>query len=166
MIPRIAVTGVSGSGKSAVSAALARRLGCPFEDGDDLHSPDAVGKMSAGVPLTDADRLPWLERVGDWLASVERGVIACSALKASYRTVIRSRAGGVFFVQLVGSPELLGSRLEHRRGHFMPPALLPTQLAALEPLGPDERGLVLDVAAPVEELVDRIVAALGQPPSV
>ncbi len=161
---RIAVTGVSGAGKSVVGLALAERLGWPFRDGDDLHSPAAVRKMASGVPLTDEDRLPWLGRVGDWLASVPEGVIACSALERSHRSIIRTRAPKVFFVQLTGSPSLLSSRLSGRRGHFMPPSLLASQLATLQPLAPDEAGLALDVTQTVDELVDEIMARLASGP--
>lgn len=161
-VSRIAVTGVSGAGKSVVGEALASRLGWPFCDGDDLHSPASVQKMVTGVPLDDADRFPWLARVGDWLSSVERGVIACSALKRSYRDQVRSRADGVWFVQLTGDPAMISRRQQSRRGHFMPTSLLASQLATFEPLAPDEQGLVLDVTPPVEELVTQIVAALGR----
>lgn len=157
-VARIVVTGVSGAGKTVVGSALADRLGMPFCDADSLHAPEAVAKMAAGTPLTDADRIPWLERVGDWLASVEQGVIACSALRRSYRDLVRSRAPGAFFVQLTGSRDLLASRLANRRGHFMPATLLSSQLATLEPLAPDEPGLVVNVAPPV----DVVVASIAQ----
>lgn len=157
---RIAVTGVSGAGKSVVGLALAERLGWPFRDGDDLHSPAAVRKMASGVPLTDEDRLPWLGRVGDWLASVPEGVIACSALRRSYRSTIRTHAPDVFFVQLTGDPALLSERQQGRTGHFMPTSLMSSQLAAFQPLAPEEPGLVLDVTRPVDELVEQVVSAL------
>lgn len=158
---RIAVTGVSGAGKSVVGLALAQRLDWPFCDGDDLHSPASVAKMASGVPLDDDDRIPWLREVGDWLAGVPRGVIACSALKRSYRDLVRSRADGVFFVQLTGDPALISRRQQARSGHFMPSSLLSSQLATLETLGPDEPGLALDVTPSVEELVGTITTTLG-----
>lgn len=150
---RIVVGGVSGSGKSTVGSALADRLGVPFEDGDDLHPAANVEKMRAGVPLTDADRQPWLVAVGDWLAAREAGVIACSALKRSYRDLLRSRADDVEVLLLHGDPDLIRERQAGRGQHFMPPGLMTSQLATLEALQPGEAGATLDVAASVEQVV-------------
>ncbi len=148
--------GVSGAGKSAIGTALAAALGVPFVDGDDLHAQANVARMAAGIPLTDADRAPWLERVGATLAAAPDGlVVACSALKRAYRDAIRAAVPDVAFVHLAGSPELLRRRLDGRVGHFMPAALLDSQLATLEPLAPDEAGVVLSI----EPSVDGIVAA-------
>jgi carbohydrate kinase (thermoresistant glucokinase family) len=160
--PLIVVGGVSGSGKSTVGALLAERLGVPFADADDLHPQTNVDKMAAGIPLTDEDRWPWLATVGAELAasSATGLVIACSALRRVYRDAIRDAAPTTFFVELTGSPELLAERIGSRKGHFMPPALLASQLALLEPLQADERGVILDVAATPDQLVDGALAAL------
>ncbi len=146
---RVVVMGVSGSGKSTVGRALADALGVPFADADAFHSAANVAKMTAGVPLTDDDRWPWLADVGAWLASrAEGGVIACSALKRSYRDALRDAAPGMRFVHLRADEALLASRMAVRRereGHFMAPGMLASQLADLEPLDPDEEGLSIDV---------------------
>jgi len=153
--------GVTGSGKSTVGAALARRLGVPFGDADDFHSPANVAKMSAGIPLDDADREPWLRAIGSWLVAQSGGAVAtCSALKRSYRDILRESAPGVAFVHLHGDRETMRQRVSGRAGHFMPSSLVESQFAALEPLGPDERGVVLDVDAPVEDLVEAATRAL------
>jgi gluconokinase len=157
----VVVSGVSGSGKSTVGQALADRLELPFCDGDDLHPAANVEKMHAGVPLDDDDRRPWLLLVGGWLADHPGGgVVACSALKRTYRDLIRIECPDAWVVQLVGDQDLIGARQASRHGHFMPPSLLPSQFATLEPLQPDEDGLVVDVAPPVEDVVARIAAAL------
>ncbi len=155
---RIVVSGVSGSGKSSVGAALAARLAVPFRDGDDLHSPDNVAKMAAGSPLTDDDREPWLAAVGDWLASCPQGgVIACSALTRAHRDLLRERCPDAWFVQLTGEPTLIAGRQSARPDHFMPAALMASQLALAEPLALDEPGVVLDVDGSVVSLVATIV---------
>jgi carbohydrate kinase (thermoresistant glucokinase family) len=137
--------GVSGSGKSTVGAELAARLGVPFVDGDALHPVANVAKMAAGIPLDDADRWPWLDAVGARLAE-SRVVVACSALRRSYRDRLRAAAPDVRFVLLDGSRELLAARTGARLDHFMPPALLDSQLATLERPAPDEHVLVYDIA--------------------
>lgn len=153
----IVVMGVSGCGKSTVAAALAAELGGVYLDADDFHPPANVAKMAAGVPLTDADRMPWLGVVGDAMAAAtargELVVVACSALRRAYRDVLRAAVVDTFFVQLDGPPELLAARITARAEHFMPPALLASQLALLEPLAPDERGSVVSIDAPVLEVV-------------
>ncbi|WP_367948286.1 gluconokinase [Microbacterium hominis] len=159
---RVVVMGVSAVGKSSVALALAERLGVPMRDADDLHPSANVEKMRAGTPLTDADRGPWLDLVGAALAGAEGGVVmACSALRRRYRDRLRLRAPGVVFVHLTGSPELLAERAAGRADHFMPPALLASQLATLEPLEDDEPGIALDVAAPIEDLAARAGEWLG-----
>ena len=160
--PRIVVMGVSGSGKSTIGALVAAALDVPFVDGDSLHPLTNVEKMAAGRPLEDADRWPWLHTVGRALAdSGDAGlVMACSALKRSYRDAIRSEAAGVLFLHLHGEREVLARRLEGRSGHFMPPSLLDSQFATLEPLGADERSVVVDVDATVPEIVDAAVAGI------
>nr|WP_090860333.1 gluconokinase [Nocardioides lianchengensis]NYG11393.1 gluconokinase [Nocardioides lianchengensis] len=156
----IVVMGVSGSGKSTVGAAIAQRLRVPFADADDLHPEANIAKMSRGEPLDDHDRYPWLETVGGWLAEhAEGGVMSCSALKRKYRDQLRHHAPGVEFVLLTGSREVIERRQAARPGHFMPASLLTSQLATLEPLEPDEGGVVLDVAQGVDEIVEGYVRA-------
>lgn len=152
--------GVSGSGKSTVGAALAQRLRVPFADADDLHPEANIAKMSRGEALDDHDRYPWLERVGTWLAEhPDGGVMSCSALKRKYRDQLRHHTSEVEFVLLAGSREVIERRQASRPGHFMPASLLTSQLATLEPLEPDEGGLVLDVNQSVDELVEGYVRA-------
>lgn len=157
--PLIVVMGVSGSGKSTVGAALAQRLGVPFEDADDLHPPANIAKMSAGIPLDDDDRRPWLETIGRWLAGqdAEGGVISCSALKRSYRDQLRAHAARAVFVHLHGTREVIARRQAGRPGHFMPASLLDSQFATLEPLADDETGVVIDVDQTVDAIVQQYV---------
>ncbi|WP_435748683.1 gluconokinase [Microbacterium sp. PMB16] len=157
----IVVMGVSGVGKSTVGIELARRLGLDFIDADDLHGPENIAKMSAGIPLVDADRWPWLDRVGAALAADPHPVVACSALRRSYRDRLRATAPETVFVHLAAAPARVQAQSEAREGHFMPPALLQSQIATLEPLAPDERGLTVTVDAEPDELVDRIVGLLA-----
>jgi carbohydrate kinase (thermoresistant glucokinase family) len=158
----IVVMGVSGSGKSTVGCALAERLRVPFVDADTLHPPSNIAKMSAGEPLTDDDRYPWLERVGEWLTGHRGGgVVSCSALKRKYRDQLRAHCASIEFLYLSGSPELIGSRLAERPGHFMAAALLQSQFDTLEPLGPDEAGVTADISHGVENVVDDFLAGLA-----
>jgi gluconokinase len=158
----IVVMGVSGSGKSTIGAALAQRLRVPFEDADDLHPPENVAKMASGQALDDDDRYPWLEAVGRWLADhTDGGVIACSALKRKYRDQLRHHAAGTTFVLLAGDREVIQRRQASRPGHFMPASLLSSQLATLEPLEPDEDGIVLDVDQSVDAIIQGYVDAVG-----
>lgn len=160
MFPLV-VMGVSGSGKSTVGAALAERLDVPFADGDDLHPAANVARMGAGEALTDEDRWPWLDAVGTWLAAhPDGGVMACSALRRSYRDRLRSHAPTTRFVHLDGDPDLVAERQAARRDHFMPASLQGSQQATLEPLDPDEAGVRVDVALPLDVLVDRTLALL------
>lgn len=165
--PLLVVMGVSGSGKSTVGAALAQRLGVPFADADDFHPPANIAKMTAGVALDDADRLPWLDAIGTWLADHDAGggVISCSALKVAYRSVLRDHAPRVGFVHLAGTREVIARRQASRPGHFMPASLLDSQFATLEPLGPEERGVVLDVDQSVDALVEQAAAYVAAPDS-
>lgn len=146
--------GVSASGKSSVGRALAGRLDVAFLDADDLHPQANVAKMAAGEPLDDDDRRPWLDAVGEAIAARDGVVMACSALKRSYRDSIRRHAPDTVFVLLHGSTRLLTERATGRTDHFMPPSLLASQLATLEPLEDDERGTVVDVAPPVDEIAE------------
>jgi gluconokinase len=155
----IVVMGVSGSGKSTVGSALAQRLRVPFVDADTLHPPANIAKMTAGEPLNDDDRYPWLEKVGEWLAGHrDGGVVSCSALKRKYRDQLRAHCPRVEFWHLSGSPELISSRVAARSGHFMPAALLRSQLDTLEPLGADEAGVTVDVGQDVNAIIDSFLA--------
>ncbi|MBC7518232.1 MAG: gluconokinase [Microbacteriaceae bacterium] len=160
--------GVSGSGKSTVSAALAQELGLPFVDADNLHPATNVAKMAAGRALTDADRMPWLDHVGAALVSSRDSgmVMACSALKRRYREAILTAASATQFVFLDASQELLENRLRQRRGHFMPPALLSSQLIALERLDSDEPGItvIIDEYPQLKGLVTAICGRLAVAP--
>jgi gluconokinase len=157
----IVVMGVSGSGKSTVGSALAQRLRVPFVDADTLHPPSNIAKMSAGEPLDDDDRNPWLDKIGEWLAGHrDGGVVSCSALKRAYRARLRAHCPGVEFLYLRGSPELIGRRIADRTGHFMPPALLRSQFDTLEPLGPDEPGVTVDVSQHLDTIVGGVLARL------
>jgi 6-phosphogluconate dehydrogenase/gluconokinase len=156
----IVVMGVSGSGKSTVGIPLADKLGFDFAEGDQFHPKANVDKMAAGRPLDDDDRWPWLQALAEWTrqrdADGASTVITCSALKRMYRDVLREGGGGTRFVHLVGDPAMMSDRM-HARQHFMPPTLLTSQLDTLEPLDEDERGIVVDIAAPVEEIVADLV---------
>lgn len=154
----VIVMGVSGTGKTTVGAPMAKQLGWDFAEGDSFHPPENVAKMSSGTPLTDADRWPWLAQLAQWidqhLEAGASGIVTCSALKRSYRTVLRKgHESEVFFLHLAGTREQLTERLQQRRGHFMPPGLLSSQLADLEPLGPDELGTTLGVGGSIEDTV-------------
>jgi gluconokinase len=156
----IVVMGVSGCGKSTVGQRLARQLGATFLDADDFHPPSNVERMRAGIALTDAERAPWLDALAARLAAAgaagEAIVLACSALKRSYRDALRRGASALTLVHLTGSPALLADRITARPGHYMPPTLLPSQLATLEPPGADEHAITLDVAAATDDLVAEI----------
>jgi gluconokinase len=158
----IVVMGVSGSGKSTVGSALAQRLRVPFVDADTLHPPSNIAKMSAGEPLTDEDRYPWLERVGEWLTGRRGGgVVSCSALKRKYRDQLRTHCASIEFLYLSGSPEVIGTRMAARPGHFMPAALLQSQFDALESLDVGEAGVTADISQGVENIVNDFLAGLA-----
>jgi len=156
--PLIVVMGVAGSGKTTIASALAETLGVPFVEGDSLHPAANVKKMASGIPLTDEDRWPWLEAIGERI-EVERVtghgvVVSCSALRHAYRDCLRKEVHGtVQFILLDGSPELIGDRMKKRKGHFMPPALLDSQFATLEKPTPDEHAVVLDISHTIPALL-------------
>jgi gluconokinase len=160
----LVVMGVAGSGKTTIGAPLAQALGGRFVDGDDLHPPANRAKMASGTPLTDADRAPWLDAVGAELARPPAPVVvACSALRRAYRDRIRAAAGRpVVFLHLDGTRELVGSRMAARKGHFMPLSLLDSQFATLEPPGPDEAHVRLDLALPPDRIVAAALAVLAR----
>ncbi|WP_059012235.1 gluconokinase [Streptomyces specialis] len=160
--PVVVVMGVTGTGKTTIGVRLAAALGVPFAEGDDFHSPANVAKMSGGVPLDDADRWPWLDAIGHWAAARagQGGVVSCSALKRVYRDRLRAAAPGMFFLHLTGDRDLIHARMVERKGHYMPPSLLDSQLAALEPLGPDEAGADIDVSGPPEATADHALTAV------
>lgn len=160
---RIVLMGVAGCGKSSVGAALATRLGAAYLDGDDLHSPESIAKMSRGEPLTDGDRWPWLALIGRKIASPDGVlIIGCSALKRRYRDRIRDETKEtVTFVYLSGTKELIVSRMSARSGHFMPAYLIDSQFAALEPPSGEESIIIVDIGQSLESLVDDIMAKLG-----
>jgi len=161
----IVVMGVAGSGKTTIGEKLAERLGWTYEDADKFHPKANVEKMSAGHPLTDEDRWPWLRAIADEIDRVckQQGqlVIGCSALKRAYRDILVHGRDDVRIVYLDGSQELIARRLKERKGHFMPPALLDSQFGALQPPGPDEHPATVSIDAPVEAIVDDILRKLG-----
>lgn len=161
----VVVMGPSGVGKTTVAQALAARLTWTFAEADEFHPPANIAKMSAGIPLDDDDRAPWLVLIRDWIG--ERAgegvstVVTCSALKRRYRDVLRGAPARVRFLELAGAPALVEDRMAHRAGHYMPTSLLASQFAALEPLGADEDGARVDVSAAPDAIVERALAALG-----
>ncbi len=169
----VVVMGVSGAGKTTVGRMLADALGAEFLEGDAFHPPKNVEKMRAGIPLADADRLPWLQAIAAALDSrigqARDVVIACSALRRAYRRILAGARHDTHFVYLKGPETLVAHRLSARHGHYMPPSLLPSQFATLEEPQPDERALVLDISQPPDGLVAQALAALypdgGDPPA-
>ena len=164
---QVVVMGVSGCGKSTIGALLASSLGVPFVDADGLHPDSNILKMAGGIPLTEKDRWPWLALVGDALASAGASgmglVIACSALNRAYRGALLGAAPNLRFVHLSGSLKVLSNRLEGRSEHFVPPALLASQLATLENLNSDEPGFAVDIDQTVASIVAEAVARLANP---
>ncbi|MFJ8587107.1 gluconokinase [Streptomyces sp. NPDC093595] len=160
--PVVVVMGVAGTGKTTVGPLVAERLGVPYAEGDDFHPEANIAKMSAGVPLDDTDRWPWLDAIGRWAHGREGlgGVVSSSALKRSYRDRLRTAAPGIVFLHLTGDRALIEGRMAARTGHFMPAALLDSQFATLQPLGEDEAGVAVDVAGGPEDIADRAVVAL------
>lgn len=162
----VVVMGVSGSGKSTIAALVAERLGWTFADADAFHPASNIEKMRSGIPLTDADRRPWLLSLAEWMgeqgAAGQSTVLACSALRRSYRDLLGSQTQ-VAFIHLHGPAEVIEARMQ-TRDHFMPPSLLNSQIATLEELGEDEFGVVLDLASTPQELVEAAVDWLQRGP--
>lgn len=163
-LPPLVVMGVSGSGKSTLGSLLGERLGLPFMDGDDLHPAANKEKMRAGKPLCDDDRRPWLEEIGRTLREAQgtgaAPIIACSALKRSYRDLLRLHVPDLVFIHLTGSREVLLQRMNARNHEFMPASLLESQLAALESPAADERHIRADFQLPPESLLKQICSDL------
>ncbi|MFN2477808.1 MAG: gluconokinase [Pseudonocardiaceae bacterium] len=158
---QLVVMGVSGCGKSTVAALIASRTGCALAEGDDFHAASSIARMAAGCPLDDATRTPWLVAIAAWLtergAGGECAVVSCSALTRAYRDVLRGAGPEVRMVHLAGPYELVARRLVARHGHFMPPQLLASQYAVLEPLAADEPGITLNLEATPDHLADEIL---------
>ncbi len=165
----IVLMGVAGSGKSTVMAALAERLGWATAEADDFHSPANVAKMRSGEPLTDDDRRPWLASLAAWIGEREAAdagfgesaIVTCSALKRSYRDMLRRGHPSVRFVHLSAPPAVLDRRMRGRTGHYMPPALLASQIETLEPLQPDEPGWVVSTETGLDAVVRSILSLIG-----
>lgn len=164
----VIVMGVSGSGKTTVAQGIADAMGWPFAEGDDFHSEANVAKMASGQPLTDDDRWPWLHSIGDWIDGHARAgsgaVVTCSALRRVYRDLLREGRPQVRFCHVAAGADLIADRLAHRKGHYMPASLLPTQLATLEALQPDEPGAVVPGSGTPEEVVRLALAELHLTP--
>ncbi len=163
--PVLVVMGVSGSGKTTLGRSLARRTGWAFLDADDLHSPESIERMASGLPLDDEARWPWLDRVAAWIAERgpdEPGIVACSALKRTYRDRLRSARPDLRFVYLRATPEQIADRLAARTGHFFPQALMAAQFADLQEPGPDEDAIIVPIGQTPHMEVDAVLAALPQ----
>jgi gluconokinase len=160
----LVIMGVSGSGKTAIAVLLAERLHWKLADADAFHSPASLQKMRSGIPLTDEDRWPWLHAIAAWIdetrSAGRRGIVACSALKRSYRDILVGGREDVRLVYLKGDAELIGQRLAKRHGHFMPAILLQSQFETLEEPGPGENPIVVSVAAEPEAIAARVLAEL------
>ena len=160
----IVLMGVSGSGKSTVMTRMRERRHWPSAEADEFHPSANIAKMSSGRPLNDDDRWPWLHAIAAWIgareAARENGLVACSALKRSYRDLLREGHGSVRFVHLVAAADVLERRVAQRRGHYMPPSLLDSQLETLETLQPDEPGIAVSSELPPDQIVDAIEAWL------
>lgn len=155
--------GVTGCGKTTVGTALAQKMGVTFIDSDGLHSDSNKRKMASGTPLNDSDRAPWLRAVSETLLNHESIVVACSALKKSYRDIILAEAPTSTFIHLIGSKGLISARLRERSHHFMPIELLDSQFQTLENLHQTENGTTIDISKPVDEIVMEIIAWIENP---
>ncbi len=161
----LVIMGVSGSGKTTTADLLSKRLGWIAAEADEFHPAANIAKMTAGTPLTDEDRWPWLHSIRDWMATQAGNgrstIVTCSALKKAYRDVLAQAPGPVTFVHLDGGQDLLAERMKTRSGHFMPPSLLPSQLETLEPLAETENGLRVDITETPAEIVETVLRHLG-----
>ncbi|RMI06708.1 gluconokinase [Cellulomonas triticagri] len=168
-VQHLVVMGVSGSGKTTTAQILADRLNWPYAEADEFHPQANIDKMSAGTPLTDEDRWPWLRAMRDWLteqaAEGRSTIVTCSALKVAYRDVLREAEGRVRFVHLDGTIESIGDRMSGRAGHFMPTSLLPSQFQTLQPLTDDEDGVVVPVEVSPQSVADAALRELGIDPA-
>lgn len=168
MKPVIIVMGVTASGKTTVARKLADRLQCPFLEGDDMHSAENRRKLSEGIPLTDEDRMPWLRAIGQWIRERqdrdEAGTVSCSALRRAYRDELRTNHPNTCFVFLNGDRKVIEKRLETRKGHFVSPSLLSSQLETLEPPRDDERSVTIPLELTPDQQCDRVVAWLHDSP--
>ncbi|GAB3657382.1 gluconokinase [Zhihengliuella somnathii] len=158
----VVVMGVASSGKTTLAELLSGELGWPSAEADEFHPQENIDKMTSGTPLTDDDRWPWLRRIRDWMSThtTEGTIVTCSALKRSYRDLLREASGDVVFLHVSGSEDLLKERISQRSGHFMPPSLLPSQLETLEPLDSDEPGAEIINDGTLEDLLDAALAVL------
>jgi gluconokinase len=167
-VQQVVVMGVSGVGKSTVAKGLSTILGWTFAEGDAFHPEANVEKMASGQPLTDDDRWSWLRSIGDWMsdeiAAGRSAVVTCSALRRVYRDLLRQGRPEVVFCHLTADPDLIGERMSHRTDHYMPATLLPSQLATLEPLEPDEPGVAVSVDGEAADVIARALAALDLTP--
>jgi gluconokinase len=165
MTHTLVVMGVSGVGKTSIAAEIVTRTGWAFVEGDDLHPEANRAKMSAGTPLDDDDRWPWLRRIAAWIGEQEAAgrdaVVTCSALKRSYRDLLRDGHASVRFVHLLAPPEMIKERVDNRSGHYMPPSLLASQLATLEPLAPDEPGFGVETIGSPGAVADDVMRQLA-----
>ncbi|MEW1979647.1 gluconokinase [Citricoccus sp. NPDC079358] len=160
----LVLMGISGSGKTTLAERLAEELNRPYAEADEFHSAANIEKMRSGAPLTDEDRGPWLAAIRDWMGTADttRGtIVTCSALKRTYRDLLRQASGRVFFLHVICDPAVITERMEHRLGHFMPASLVPSQLATLEELGTDEDGAVLVNSGSVDELVEQALTIVA-----
>jgi len=161
----LVVMGVSGVGKTTVGKGIASALGWVFAEGDDFHPAANVAKMHAGHPLTDEDRWPWLRAIGVWMdgriEAQRSSVVTCSALKRSYRDLLREGRPEVTFCEVDAPPEVIADRISERKGHYMPASLLPSQLATLQPLADDEPGVHVSAADSPDQIVRHALAKLG-----
>ena len=166
----VVVMGVAGSGKTTVARGVAVSMHWLFAEGDAFHPEANVEKMHSGIPLTDEDRWPWLRLIGDWMSEQEdvgrSAVVTCSALRRVYRDLLRENRPAVRFCHVTSPEAEIQDRLDHRQGHYMPPSLLPSQIATLEPLGPDEPGVTVSGHGTEAEVLARALEALGLKPTI
>ncbi|HEU4329487.1 MAG TPA: gluconokinase [Lapillicoccus sp.] len=164
----VIVMGVAGSGKTTVAKGIAASMHWVFAEGDSFHPAANVEKMHSGIPLTDEDRWPWLRLIGDWMSEQEAAgvssAVTCSALRRVYRDLLRENRPSVRFCHITSPQATIADRLDHREGHYMPPSLLPSQVATLEPLGPDEPGVTVSGEGTEAVVLDRVLDALGLTP--